>query len=336
MRTFERVCVLGSNSFTGAHMVNYLLAASDCQILGVSRSPQVGSLFAPYHSHPQWASRFRFEQLDLNQDFPRLVELLDAFRPQAVINYSAQGEVRNSWTWPHQWYETNVQGVVRLVEYLVQSQYTSCYLAASTPEVYGSTGCEPVRENHNYQPSTPYGVSKLGGDLHLLARFRKDGFPAILTRAANLYGIHQQLYRIIPRTALYMLAGKTLTLHGGGKARRAFIHARDVASGTYLAMTRGRLGEVYHLAPEGELFSIAQVVDVVCAGLGGSFQHLIERQADNYGQDEVFSLDASKARHELGWEPRVAFQEGVEETVGWVRSNYAALSQLPWDYVHKA
>ena len=106
--------------------------------------------------------------------------------------------------------------------------YLERYVVSSTPEVYGSSD-QLIDETAAFSPSTPYAASKLAGDIHLLNLYRQYEFPVVFTRAANVYGMHQQLYRIIPRTIIYLLSGRTIELHGRGEATRSFIHIRDVA-----------------------------------------------------------------------------------------------------------
>ncbi len=333
---FQRVAVIGSNSFTGSHFVNFLLSQTDAQVLAVSRSPEVSPLFAPYRLQQVDPHRFSFHRLDVNKQMAELCGLLDDFKPQVVVNYAAQGEVRNSWRWPEQWYETNCLGVVRLAEFLKDKPYLERYLTPSTPEVYGVTGPEAVVENHHYQPSTPYGVSKLAGDLHLLALHKRQSFPVLLTRAANLYGIHQQLYRIIPKTAISIKRRLKLPLHGGGTALRSFIHARDVARATWTVLTKGQIGEIYHIAPPPPaLMSIASVVETVCECMGCNLEDTVEYQSENFGQDSVFCLDASRLCS-LGWHAEVNFSDGVKETVQWVEEHWSEIEKLPFEYQHQA
>lgn len=332
---FSRVAVLGSNSFTGAHFVDYLLEQTSALVRGYSRSEEVSRLFSPYRSNQRDLSRFRFERLDVNADFDHLTRSLDDFEPEVVVNFAAQGEVRNSWRWPEHWYQTNTFAVVKLAEFLKERPYLKRYLTPSTPEVYGATGPEPVAESHQYLPSTPYGVSKLAGDLHLLALHRRQEFPVLLTRAANLYGIHQQLYRIIPKTAIVIKKGQKLPLHGGGRAQRTFIHARDVACATWTVLTRGQVGQVYHIAPPPPaLQTIAEVVSLVCTRLGRRLQDVVEMQEDNFGQDSVFCMDASRLMA-LGWKPAVEFAAGVDETVDWIEANWESVRNLSCEYEHQ-
>lgn len=332
---FQSCLVLGANSFTGAHFIDFVLRHTSLRVIGVSRSPQYLPEFLPYQYRKEVPERFSFHQLDVNTDLDAILALADRHSTELVVNYSAQGEVRNSWNWPDQWYTTNCLSVVRLTEALRTRPYLRRYMAASTPEVYGSTGVG-IRESDTYRPSTPYGASKLAGDLHLFTFAKRYGFPAVLTRAANLYGIHQQLYRILPRAIIYLKLGRKITLHGGGLTERAFIHARDVADATWRAATLGRTGEVYHVAPEGELRSIASVVRLVCELMGRRFEDSVETTAENFGQDARFSLDATKARTELGWAPREDFAAAVAEMVRWIEDNWAIIARQPLDYVHIA
>ena len=329
-----KVAVLGSNSFTAGHFVHYLLQETGAQVLGLSRSPESDPLFVPYLYRRERQLRFEFRQVDMRCEPDRLFGLLDEFGPEIVVNFAAQGEVRNSWKWPAQWYETNCLAVVRLAEHLRKTSYLQRYVAVSTPEVYGATG-PSLKECHTYCPSTPYAASKLAGDLHLIAMQKRYGFPVVFTRSVNLYGIHQQLYRIIPRTIIYLRLGRTLDLHGRGKARRSFIHARDVADLTFRAVTCGRNGEVYHCAPDEEPRSIASIVRYICEQTGNDFAAATRMTSENFGQDACYNLDATKAKIELGWSARVSFEEGVRETIDWITENWDAILDHPLDYVHR-
>ena len=98
------IAVLGSNSFTGSHFVDYALDNSDARIVGISRSPEYEPVFLPYRYRKAPRARFSFHQLDLNRDCEQVLALLDRERPRVVVNFAAQGEVRNSWRWPDQWF----------------------------------------------------------------------------------------------------------------------------------------------------------------------------------------------------------------------------------------
>jgi dTDP-glucose 4,6-dehydratase len=331
-----KYAVLASNSFTGSHFIDYILNNTDDTVIAISRSKEYPSILLPYrHLKTPPIHKFKFFQLDLNTHLSDVLSILDKEKPDYIVNYAAQGEVRNSWNWPDQWFETNTMSVVRLSNALVKRDYVKKYYTASTPEVYGATG-DMISENHCYQPSTPYATSKLAGDLHLLTLFKHYGFPVVFSRAANLYGIHQQLYRIIPRTIIYLKQGKKIELHGRGLAVRSFIHARDVAVATNLIIQKGRDGEVYHLAPISESYSIADVVQMICKLMNYNFPDSVTLVDENYGQDALFSMSSEKIRTELGWQPQVPFESGVTEVIQWILSNWEVIKNLPLEYAHKA
>ena len=130
-----------------------------------------------------------------------------------------------------------------------QQDYLSRYLHISSPEVYGTSNGR-VTEEAPLNPSTPYAVSKAAADLLLLAYHRQFGFPLVTVRATNVYGARQQLFKIIPRSALYMKQDRTILLHGGGKAVKSYIHVRDVSRGELAILERGQDGRVTPLRIE--------------------------------------------------------------------------------------
>ncbi len=331
----KKVAVLGSNSFTGSHVINYLLEQAKVEVIGISRSPEYPSIFLPYlYKKQQRPLRFHFYQFDINKNTPEIFSVLEKEKPGAIINYSAQGEVRNSWKWPEQWFETNGVAVVKLGQFLANKPWLQRYVAVSTPEVYGSTK-EYLKESNTYCPSTPYAASKLAGDLFLGTLHKRYNFPVVFTRSANVYGIHQQLYRIIPRTIIYLKMGKKIQLHGGGGSVRSFIHAKDAAEATWKAIKEGRNGEVYHIAPFRENISIRDLVRMICDMMGRDFALSTEMISENFGQDTQYSLDAGKAKKELDWKPAVELTDGIKEMIQWIEENWEEIQQQPLEYFHK-
>ncbi len=330
----ERILVLGSNSFSGASFVAYALA-NGCEVVGASRSAEAHAAFLPYRwsGDPQVLRRFRFEQLDLNHDTDRIVAITREFRPDYFVNFAAQSMVAESWVHPEHWYQTNVVANVRLHEGLRRLDFLKRYVHVSTPEVYGSCSGN-VTEEAPYNPSTPYAASRAACDLHLMTFFKNYRFPVVFTRAANVFGPAQQLYRIIPRTILYARLGRKLQLHGGGHSVRSFIHIRDVSDGTLRVARSGEPGQCYHLSTRVN-HSIREVVGIVCAKLGVPFEQVVEVVGDRPGKDAAYLLDATKARRTLGWNDTVAFEQGVDETIAWVDRHFDDLRRQPFDYIHK-
>jgi dTDP-glucose 4,6-dehydratase len=327
----NRVFVIGSNSFSGASFVSYLLEQGH-EVVGSSRSPEPNQAFLPY----KWRehSRFKFHQLDLNHDLEALMRAVIEFEPSYVVNFAAQSMVAESWQHPEHWFQTNVVANVKLHDRLRTCRFLEKYVHVSTPEVYGS--CEgSVREDAPYNPSTPYAVSRASCDMSLLSFKRAYDFPVVFTRAANVYGPGQQLYRIIPRTILYLRLGRKLQLHGGGRSLRSFIHIRDVAAGTWRAAVTGSPGEIFHLSTQ-RLISIRELVEQICARLGAAFADHVDIVGDRLGKDAAYILDSEKARRMLGWNSTIDLEAGIDETISWVDKNLDALRTQSFDYVHRA
>lgn len=326
----ERALILGSNSFSGAHFAAHALTHG-FEVVGVSRSVEPDAVFLPY----RWVTRpaFSFHQLDLNRDLDRIMAVSDGFRPEYIINFAAQGMVAESWSRPEHWYRTNFLAAAQLHECLRQRSYLRCYMQISTPEVYGDC-VDTVTEEAPLRPSTPYAVSKAACDMNLLIYHRQYGFPVITTRAANVYGPGQQLYRIIPRTILAIKKGVPIALHGGGCARRSFIHIQDVCAAMLLLLRSGRHGEIFHLATE-EVVSIRQLVSAICDKLKVRAEDFILETGARPGADSAYLLSTERAREQLGWQAAVNLDRGLDLTIDWYLQNLARLSAMPDSYQHK-
>jgi dTDP-glucose 4,6-dehydratase len=325
------VCVLGSNSFSGASFVDFLLRQG-ARVIGVSRSAESHAVFLPY----RWSrheGEFRFHQCDLNKDLDRLTDLVKAERPEYVVNFAAQSMVGESWKHPEHWFMTNVVYTVRLHDRLRQCDFLRRYVHVTTPEVYGSTSGF-IREDAPFNPSTPYAVSRAAGDMSLRSFIEAYRFPAVFTRAANVYGPGQQLYRIIPRTILFILLGRKLQLHGGGASRRAFIHMEDVSDATWRIAREAPVGETYHISTN-EIVTVRELVERICARLGVRFEDHVEVVGERLGKDAAYMLDSTKLRQTLAWRDRISLDEGIGQCIDWVRRNLDVLKQQPLDYVHK-
>ena len=330
----ERIFVIGSNSFTGASFVDYLLSLG-FEVIGTSRSAEASPAFLPYkwpHTPPA-TGKFKFLKLDLNKDTEGLVSAIGDFKPEYVVNFAAQSMVAESWLYPDQWYQTNVVANVRLHDKIRRFDFIKKYVHVTTPEVYGSCSGN-VTESAPFNPSTPYAASRAACDLHLMTFFKNYKFPVVFTRAANVYGPGQQLYRIIPRTIYFIRTGRKLQLHGGGRSVRSFIHARDVAEGTLRVARQAPAGETYHLSTDLYL-TIRELVERICARMKVKFDEVVEVVGDRPGKDAAYLLDSTKIRTTLGWKDQVSLDQGIEESVDWINDNFEELKKQPCDYIHK-
>lgn len=329
----KTVVVLGANSFSGQDFVDLLLETGRYRVVGVSRSPERTSLALRYKLR-QDLSRYRYEQLDLNRDMPAILELLDRERPAYMANFAAQSEVAPSWEHPEHWFETNTVALAKLINHLRRQDYLERYLHVSSPEAYG-TCVGTVTEENPVNPSTPYAASKAAADLLLSTFLKQFDFPLLTVRATNVYGARQQLFKIIPRTAIYLRLGRPIELHGGGVAVKSYIHIRDVSHGELAILEKGRIGELYHLSPDQGV-AVRDVVRMLCEQAGKDFETATRVVAERPGQDAAYVIDSTKARTQLGWAPQFALTEGLQEVTEWVAQYWDEIQHQPLVYEHRA
>lgn len=328
----DRFLVIGSNSFSGAQFCKMLLKM-DYHVFAVSRSPENDTVFNPYRWSENTPKNFQFQILDINSDLIDLKSILHRFQPHYIVNFAAQSMVAQSWEFPEHWINTNVIAITNIVSLLKDYDRLEKFIQITTPEVYGSTSVK-IKEETMLQPSTPYAVSRAAGDMMLKIYHEQFGLPVNFTRAANVYGPGQQLYRIIPRTILACFTGQKLLLEGGGLSKRSFIHMDDVSSATLAIAQSEFIGETFHISTE-EFVSIRALVEKIIDMIGVNFGDVVTLGSERLGKDQAYFLDSQKVRKSLGWKDTITLEQGLEETIGWVKDNLHALRTKEISYVHK-
>jgi len=325
------IMVIGSNAFSASSFIDYLLTVG-YKVIGVSRSKEIDLVFRVYGKN-QNLKNYTFKQIDLNHDLDAVIKLISHEKIEYIINFAAQSMVAQSWDFPDHWYQTNVVGLAQLGNLLLKEKTIKKFIHFTTPEVYGSTSGW-LKESFNFAPSTPYAVSRASGDWHLKCLFENYGFPVIFTRASNVYGPGQQLYRIIPKTMLSALTRQKFSLQGGGKSVRSFIHMDDVSTALVAIMSDGRIGDSYHISTN-EIISIFDLVKKVALLLEIDFEELVEQAPERIGKDFAYQLSSEKLRIELGWSDKIPLRVGLANTLTWIESNLDTLRVLPTTYSHK-
>ena len=327
--------VIGSNSFSGSHFIAHLISKNQ-NVLGVSRSSEINKVFLPYkwNKIKKEQGKFKFYKININKQSSKLLNLIKKFNISHIINFAAQGMVEQSWNSPHDWYQTNLLSQVNLFQGLIKLKKIKKYIHITTPEVYGSTK-NWLKENFNFNPSTPYAISRAACDMHLSALFKVKKFPVIFTRASNVYGPGQQLYRIVPKTLISSISGKKISLNGGGKSRRSFIFIDDVCSAIYKILLYGKIGETYHISTN-EIYSIKNLVKQISNLTSVSYKNLAKNSNERKGKDHAYLLDTSKIRKNLKWSDQINLNTGLVETLKWIKNNYSYLKKNSTEYKHKA
>lgn len=329
----KKILVIGSNSFSGSAFIKHALL-NDFELIGVSRSVESHPVFLPHHwLDTKVLKQYQYHQIDLNQHLDQLMNLINENKPNFIVNFAAQSMVAESWLYPVDWMMTNVISAVKFHEQLRKLKFIKKYVHISTPEVYGT--CSGLTSTTtSYNPSTPYAVSKAAVDMWLTALYKNYKFPVVFTRAANVYGPGQQLYRIIPKTILNIKKREKLPLHGGGYSVRSFIHIQDVADGTLRILLNASPGEIYHFSTQRNI-SIRNLVQLICQRMNAKFEDVVDIAEDRPGKDAAYLLDSKESHTKLGWKDAIDLEEGIDQTINWVESNIDILKKMPLNYIHK-
>ena len=328
----KKILILGSNSFSGASFCEYLISQK-IPVIGISRSNHIEPVFHEKLSQASKAKLFTFFKFNVNSDLREIYQLIEKEKVNIIVNYAAQSMVGESWENPLDWLETNVSSLTKLIKHLEHSNHLEQFINFSTPEVYGSTDGW-LREGAQFNPSTPYAVSRAAGDMMLRIFFKEKKFPVKFTRAANVYGEGQPLYRIIPRTIYSMFTPTKLQLQGGGLSERSFIHIDDVNSALVKIIEHGKFGDDYHISTS-QLVSIRQLVEIICGMTGSIFSEKVDISADRAGKDQSYALDSTKIRQELQWKDEISLNNGLQRVINWIQKNIYELKNQPKQYAHK-
>jgi dTDP-glucose 4,6-dehydratase len=234
----------------------------------------------------------------------------------AVVNFAAESHVDRSIASAGEFISTDVYGTYVLLE--AARDQGIRHLQVSTDEVYGDLADGSATEGSPLDPSSPYAASKAGGDLLVSAFARTYGAEALIIRASNNYGPYQHPEKLIPLCILNALAGDPLPVYGDGRQVRNWLHVDDCCAAIDAVLDRGDAGTVYNVGGPDELPNIEVVKRIL--KLTGRDAALIEHVTDRPGHDRRYSLASDRLR-ELGWEPQVRFDDGLERTVAWYRDN---------------
>ena len=185
-----------------------------------------------------------------------------------------------------------------------------------------------------FNPTTPYAISRAATDLHLKRLNENFGLPIIFTRAANVYGAYQQLYRIIPKTIMMFKLKKKMEIHGKGNSIRSFVHINDVCKAILLILEKGKLGNTYHIS-NNQKISVISLVRKISKLMNIDFKRNIKFVNDRKGKDKIYDLSSSKLKKELLWKPQISLNTGIQETIDWINLNYSSLKKKSLKYNHK-
>lgn len=308
-----KILVTGGCGFIGSNYIRWKLEHSpEISIINLDKLTYAGNVA----NLGEWnvSPRYRHVKGDIC-DRPLVDSLMQAGDIVAVINFAAESHVDRSILDSEPFVRTNVNGTLTLLDSCRQHGVPR-FVQVSTDEVYGSLGASGFfTEETPLAPNSPYSASKAAADLLVRSYVHTFGFPAIITRCSNNYGPYQFPEKLIPLFIANARANQSLPVYGTGENVRDWIHVLDHCRGVDAALQRGRPGEVYNFGGRTELTNLE--LTRLLLSLLGKPESLIRFVTDRPGHDLRYAIDCSKAETELGWQPQISFEQGLQETIDW-------------------
>jgi dTDP-glucose 4,6-dehydratase len=314
-----RLLVTGGAGFIGSNMVRMI---ANGKIEGVSGITVLDKLtYAGVKENLVQAEKitnYSFTVGDIcdSQVVAELVNEVDA-----VINFAAESHVDRSIKGASDFVQTNIVGVQTLLDAIKVSGKAIRFLQVSTDEVYGSIESGSWTEEWPLQPNSPYSASKASGELLARSYMKTHGMDVVITRCSNNYGTHHFPEKLIPLFITNLIEGKKVPVYGTGENVRDWLHVDDHCRGIYSALLNGRSGEVYNIGGGRELTN-NEITSLILEAMGAD-ESSIEYVEDRKGHDLRYSVDWTKINRELGYEPQIRFEDGLNETIAWYRDNEA-------------
>jgi dTDP-glucose 4,6-dehydratase len=237
----------------------------------------------------------------------------------AVINFAAETHVDRSILGSVDFINTNIVGVQVLLDAVKNANKAIRFLQISTDEVYGSIQVGAWDEECSLKPNSPYSASKASGDLLVRAYGRTHDLDVVITRCSNNYGTHQFPEKLIPLFITNILEEKKVPVYGDGQNIRDWVHVDDHCYGIYAALMNGKSGEVYNIGGNNELTNL-EITELILAEMKRD-KTSIEFVEDRKGHDFRYSVNWTKISSELGYKPRIKFEDGLRDTVRWYKDN---------------
>ena len=309
--------ITGGAGFIGSNFIHYILNKyPDYNIINLDLLTYAGNLdnLKPIENNPN----YKFVKGDIG-DYDLVSQIIKDENINIIVNFAAESHVDNSIAGPDVFVRTNILGTHNLLK--VAKEKNIRFHHVSTDEVFGHLEDDDPRfdENTPYNPRSPYAASKAASDHLARAYWHTYNLPITISNCSNNYGPYQHKEKFIPLFITNLLQDKKVPLYGEGKNIRDWLYVEDHCQAIDLIIHKGKIGETYLVGGNSEKGNI-DIAKLLIDKLGKD-ESMIEKVADRPGHDYRYAIDFSKIKNELGWEPRVSFEEGIDKTIEWYRDN---------------
>jgi len=326
----KSILVTGGAGFIGSHLVRLLVNKyPEYHIVNMDVLTYAGNL--ENLKDIEHKENYTFVKCDIC-DIENVKQVFVDYKIDSVIHLAAESHVDRSIEDPFSFAQTNVMGTLSLLQvaksYWESNFENKLFYHVSTDEVYGSLGQEGFfTEKTNYDPHSPYSASKASSDHFVRAFSDTFGLPIVISNCSNNYGSYQFPEKLIPLFINNIVNNKLLPVYGKGENVRDWLFVNDHVRAIDVIFHKGKLGDTYNIGGFNEWKNIdlikvmIKTVDRMLGRDEGSSDKLINYVKDRAGHDLRYAIDSSKLKNELGWEPSLQFEEGIEKTVKWYLEN---------------
>ena len=334
----RNILITGGAGFIGSHVVRlFVKKYPGYRIVNLDKLTYAGNL--ANLQDVEHAPNYVFERADIC-DYPRMQAILRQYAIDGIIPLAAESHVDRSIKDPFTFAKTNVLGTLTLLQAAKEAWEGAfegkLFYHISTDEVYGALQFDGTlfTEETKYAPHSPYSASKASSDHFVRAFHDTYGMPTLVTNCSNNYGPYQFPEKLIPLFINNIRHNKPLPVYGKGENVRDWLYVEDHARAIDLIFHRGRVADTYNIGGFNEWRNIdlikvlIKTVDRLLGRPEGASEHLITYVTDRQGHDLRYAIDSRKLQRELGWEPSLQFEEGIERTVRWYLDNQPWLDQV--------